>query len=104
MPILPRRNLRFSKLMSANDQDPSKPGSVPVDADGNGLPDADWVRSQRKQANAAGAGLQFGLAIVIFALLGNWADGRFGTKPWLLVLGVALGFLGGTISLVKKFK
>ena len=90
--------------MSAHDSDPTTPESAPMDADGDGLPDAAWVRSQRKQANAAGAGLQFGLAIVIFALVGNWADGRFDTKPWLLVLGVALGFLGGTISLIKKFK
>lgn len=94
--------------MPAPDQDPRHPDrdpeGAPIDADGNGLPDADWVRAQRKQANAAGVGLQFGLAIVIFALAGNWADGRFGTKPWLLVAGVALGFIGGTISLLKKFK
>lgn len=90
--------------MSVHNQDRQAEESDPMDADGNGLPDAGWVREQRKQASAAGAGLHFGLAIVAFALIGNWADGRFGTKPWLLLLGVALGFIGGTISLVKKFK
>ncbi len=90
--------------MSSTHQDPKTPSDAPLDADGDGLPDADWVRSQRKQANAAGVGLQFGLSIVIFALLGHWADGKFDTRPWLLVLGVALGFFGGTISLLKKFK
>lgn len=90
--------------MVANQPAPKDSSSVPLDADGDGLPDGDWVRSQRKQVNAAGAGLQFGFAIVVFALLGNWADGRFDTKPWLLVAGVALGFMGGTISLLRKFK
>ena len=90
--------------MSAHDPDDPATGGPKMDADGNRLPDADWVRDQRKQVNAAGVGLQFGAAIVLFALAGNWADGRFGTKPWLLVLGVALGFAGGTISLLKKFK
>jgi F0F1-type ATP synthase assembly protein I len=91
--------------MPAHDDpdDQASPGTR-MDADGNGMPDADWVRGQRKQVNAAGAGLQFGAAIVVFALAGNWADGRFGTKPWLLLVGVGLGFLGGTISLLKKFK
>ena len=49
----------------------------------------------------AGLGMQFGAAIVIFALAGNWLDGRWGTRPLLLILGVLLGFAGGTISLIK---
>ncbi len=75
-----------------------------MDADGDRLPDAAWVASQRKTANAAGVGLQFGGAIVLFALLGMWADSKLDTSPWLLLLGVAVGFGGGTISLLKKFK
>lgn len=90
--------------MSAHDQDDRAAEGTKMDADGNGLPDAGWVRGQRKQVNAAGVGVQFGAAIVVFAVAGNWADGRFGTKPWLLILGVALGFTGGTISLLRKFK
>lgn len=34
-------------------------------------------------------------------LLGVWADGEFGTKPWLMVLGIILGFFGAFL-LVKK--
>jgi F0F1-type ATP synthase assembly protein I len=64
---------------------------------------AQWVEEQRKSASAAGAGLQFGLTICVFALLGNWLDGKFGTGPWLLVAGVLLAFAGGTVSLLKKF-
>jgi len=66
-------------------------------------PGADWVKEQRGSASAAGAGMQFGLTICLFALLGNWLDGRLGSSPWLLLAGVLLGFGGGTVSLLKKF-
>ena len=36
-----------------------------------------------------------------FTLLGVWADGSFGTKPWLMVVGIVAGFLGAFL-LVKK--
>ena len=39
----------------------------------------------------AGLGLQFAAAIGFFAWLGYWLDGRFGTGPWLLLLGVFVG-------------
>lgn len=89
---------------SADDDPARKGGGVPIDGDGDGLPDGAWVRDQRRQANAMGVGLQFGAAIVVFAFAGLWADRSFGTSPWLLIVGVALGFLGGTVSLLKKFK
>lgn len=65
-------------------------------------PDADWVREQRSSLRYAGVGIQFGLTITLFALLGRWLDGRFGTTPWLLLVGVLIGFGGGTYSLLKK--
>ena len=49
----------------------------------------------------AGIGVQFGAVISLFALAGYWLDDRMGSSPWLLLLGVLLGFVGGTISLVK---
>ncbi|MEZ6017001.1 MAG: AtpZ/AtpI family protein [Planctomycetota bacterium] len=66
-------------------------------------PDGDWVREQKSSFQYAGVGMQFGFTICIFALVGNWMDGRFGTAPWLLLVGVLLGFGGGTYSLLKKF-
>ncbi len=84
--------------------DRSDDSHVHMDADGDRLPDAAWVESQRKSVSAAGAGVQFGGTLVVFALLGHFADQQFGTSPWILVTGVALGFAGGTVSLLKKFK
>ncbi len=67
------------------------------------VPGAEWVGEQREVGKAAGAGLQFGLTICVFAVAGLWLDGRFGTAPWLLVSGVLLAFFGGTVSLIKKY-
>lgn len=36
-----------------------------------------------------------------FTLLGVWADGRFGTKPWLMIAGIVIG-VTGAVLLVKK--
>lgn len=74
-----------------------KPGSIPR------VPGPEWVKGQKEDASAAGAGLQFGLTICIFALVGLWLDGRLGTDPWLLVTGVLLSVVGGTVSLIKKY-
>ncbi len=49
-----------------------------------------------------GAGMQFAGALLVFTLGGNWLDGKFGTKPWLLLTGIALGLVGGFISLLKQ--
>ncbi|MEE2940379.1 MAG: AtpZ/AtpI family protein [Planctomycetota bacterium] len=79
-------------------------GRVPVDADGDRLPDGEWVASQREGASAMAAGLQFGAAICVFAFIGLKLDDALGTKPVLLAAGVLIGFTGGTISVLKKFK
>lgn len=36
-----------------------------------------------------------------FTLLGVWADSQLGTKPWLMIIGIAVGCLGAFL-LVKK--
>lgn len=36
-----------------------------------------------------------------FTLLGVWADAQLGTKPWLMLAGIVLGF-AGAVLLVRK--
>jgi ATP synthase protein I len=50
----------------------------------------------------AGLGLQFALAILLFTFLGQWLDRRFGTEPWLLLVGVFVGAGGGFYSIYRK--
>lgn len=53
-------------------------------------------------ARVMGVGLQFAAAIVLFLLLGQWLDERFGTEPWLLITGVMVGAAGGFYSLYRQ--
>ncbi|HEY0038253.1 MAG TPA: AtpZ/AtpI family protein [Longimicrobium sp.] len=39
-----------------------------------------------------GIGIQFVAVLLAFLYLGKWLDERLGTAPWLLLLGVLLGF------------
>jgi ATP synthase protein I len=49
-----------------------------------------------------GAGLQFAGAIILFLFLGRWLDGRLGTEPWLLLIGVMVGAVAGFVSLYRQ--
>ncbi len=35
------------------------------------------------------------------ALTGYWVDGKFGTQPWGLLVGVLVGIVGGLYNLVR---
>ena len=50
----------------------------------------------------AGVGLQFAVAIVLFVLLGQWADRQFGTRPVFLLTGVFIGGGGAFYSLYRR--
>ncbi|MCP3917086.1 MAG: AtpZ/AtpI family protein [bacterium] len=60
------------------------------------------VRLQRELGRYAGLGLQLGASITVLALGGYWLDGRLGTLPLFLLLGVFAGFVGGTIAIIRK--
>lgn len=60
-------------------------------------------RTQAPQAGEVlGVGLQFAGAIVLFLFLGRWLDQKLGTEPWLLLLGVVVGAVGGFVSLYRQ--
>jgi F0F1-type ATP synthase assembly protein I len=54
-----------------------------------------WVRY-------SGVGLELAGAIAGLALIGYWVDGRFGTGPWGIVVGVFIGLVGGLYNLVRE--
>ena len=43
-------------------------------------------------AQYMGLGFQFILSILVFLYAGRWLDEKLGTTPWLLMLGVFVGF------------
>ena len=54
-----------------------------------------WVRY-------SGVGLELAGATAGLALIGYWVDGRFGTRPWGVVIGAIIGLVGGLYNLVRE--
>lgn len=46
-----------------------------------------------------GAGIEFTAVTGAFAAFGWWLDGQWGTGPWLMITGLAMGLVGGTYKL-----
>lgn len=50
----------------------------------------------------AGVGIQLGLTLTLFALLGRWLDARLHTSPWLLLVCVFVGAAAGFYSIYRR--
>ena len=53
-----------------------------------------WIRH-------SSIGIEFAAAVGGFALVGYWIDEKFDSRPWGLLIGVALGLIGGTYNLIR---
>ena len=49
----------------------------------------------------AGLGLQFAASILVFLFAGQWLDGKLGTKPLFLIVGVFVGAGAAFYSIYK---
>jgi ATP synthase protein I len=52
-------------------------------------------------ARLASVGIEFSLSTLIGLLGGRWLDGKLGTQPWLMIVGLVLGVVAGGRSLVR---
>jgi F0F1-type ATP synthase assembly protein I len=58
-------------------------------------------RSARREGAAYQGALEAVFAILIAGGIGYWADGRFGTSPWLLLAGFGVGFASFVLRLFR---
>jgi F0F1-type ATP synthase assembly protein I len=50
----------------------------------------------------AGVGVELAAAVAGFTLAGYWWDRHFHTEPWGVLIGVALGLIGGMYNLIRQ--
>jgi F0F1-type ATP synthase assembly protein I len=70
-------------------------GSSDQNRDPNRKPAASWTR-------LSGIGVEFVGAVAVFALVGYWADRHWQSSPWGLLIGLALGLIGGMYNLIRE--
>ncbi len=54
-----------------------------------------------RDAGAISIGIELVVSVVLGLLAGAWLDRRFGTGPWLTLLGIVIGSAAGFRSLLK---
>ena len=59
------------------------------------------ANTPKQVAPLMGSGIQLTVTVLVFGGLGWWLDGKFGTKPWLLLAGTVFGAVGGMISFIR---
>ncbi len=52
--------------------------------------------------NYLGLGLQLAFAVLFFFFIGKWLDNKFETTPYISIISMAVGMIGGFISFFKK--
>ena len=58
-------------------------------------------RDRLNLARAYSLGFNFVAAFGVFAALGYWFDSSWDSSPWGLIVGAALGLIGGMYNLIK---
>ena len=96
----------FDVLHPSPDERPTGLASSPNDPGAKDRSDATASRETRESwrawASWGSLGIEFAAGIVVFFLLGSWADATWGTDPWLRVAGAFVGIVLGTYLLIKK--
>jgi F0F1-type ATP synthase assembly protein I len=49
-------------------------------------------------------GTTVAIIMAVFVVLGIWADRAWGTAPWGLLIGIALGTVAAVVSVVKQVR
>ena len=63
---------------------------------------ADNKRNQPSWLRFSGVGIEFAAAVGGFGIVGYWIDLHYECGPWGVLIGVALGLIGGTYNLIRE--
>jgi ATP synthase protein I len=68
---------------------------------GGGAGRGDWTRALREAAPYLGIGTSFAASVLLGLGIGYWLDRRFGTQPWLFLVGAVFGLVAGFVQFYK---
>ena len=79
-----------------------------LDTQGNPA-DVEAVQTHARMNSSAGsiddyvltAGIQLAASVVLMLFVGRWADGKFGTTPWLMLAGMFFGLAAGLFQFLR---
>ncbi len=55
----------------------------------------------QESAPYLGLGVQLAAVVLVFYFVGSWADAKWNTAPWLMIVGVTVGVVGGLIQFFR---
>jgi F0F1-type ATP synthase assembly protein I len=64
-------------------------------------PYAARTRDYYRSLSASTVGLEMAVSVLLGLFAGRWLDGKAGTAPWLMILGLTLGFAAGLRSVMR---
>lgn len=78
---------------------PLKPAVNPVTSVSDRV--AASTRDTVRSLKLSSVGLELALSVLIGLFAGRWLDRKLGSDPWLMIVGICLGFAAGLRSLMK---
>jgi len=62
------------------------------------------TRQMYQALSASSVGLELGISVLLGLLGGLWADGRWGTAPWLMLAGLVVGLIAGFRAVMRAVR
>jgi F0F1-type ATP synthase assembly protein I len=59
-------------------------------------------RDKNQGLRFAGLGVEFAAAVAGLTLVGYWVDHHFGSSPWGVLIGAAIGIIGGMRNMIRE--
>ncbi len=72
-----------------------------MDDPGGGKDLSGYTKAMRSAGPLLTAGIQLAASVVLMLFVGRWADGKFGTTPWLMLAGMFFGLAAGLFQFLR---
>lgn len=60
-----------------------------------------YSKAMRSAAPLLTAGIQLAASVVLMLFVGRWLDAKFGTTPWLMIVGIFFGLGAGLYQFIR---